>query len=243
MKYIYATAIILLAPLLSRADDAVSKVTSISVQTAQTRYGRRVVSFHELRQSKLVRQSWDTSCGAAALSTLLTYHVGIAVSEYAIATHILRGGDPGRVRQRGGFSLLDLKRFVEALGLVGEGYGSMTLADLDHNAAPAIVPVRLRELDHFVVFRGRVGNRVLLGDPAFGNMTMPVEEFETVWRSRIAFYVQTKNSPTTGFAKTSGMTASALDLPVPDLGQVSRLLRGAGPVPAMRQLPLVARTR
>lgn len=236
-------AMILLSAALTDAVAEAPKTTVVHLQTAQTRYTRQVVSFHELRQAKLVRQTWDTSCGAAALSTLLTYHVGIPVSEYAIATAILRAGDPKRVRQRGGFSLLDLKRFVEAIGLVGEGYGSMSLQDLEANATPAILPIRLRALDHFVVFRGRIGNRVLLGDPAFGNMTLPVEEFIAVWRSRIAFYVHTKDSGLAGRTKTSGMAATAADLPVPDLAQVSRLVRTAGSVPAMRQLPLAARAK
>lgn len=213
------------------------KTTAVPVRAEHALWHRPVVSFHELRQSKLVRQSWDVSCGAAALSTVLTYHVGLPISEYAIATSILRGADPSRVRQRGGFSLLDLKRFVEAIGLVGEGYGSMTVDDLISKRAPAIVPIRLRELDHFVVFRDRIGNRVLLGDPAFGNITMSVQEFENVWRSRIAFFVQSKNASTLQAA-----TISEADLPVADLSHVSRLLRGAGPVPAMRQLPVVART-
>lgn len=216
------------------------KSTKVTIRTAQTSFTRPVVSFHELRQAKLVRQSWDTSCGAAALSTLLTYHLGIPASEYAIATLILRGQDPRRVRERGGFSLLDLKRFVESIGLAGEGYGSMSLGDLETRAAPAIVPIKYRNLDHFVVFRGRAGDRVLLGDPAFGNITMPVQEFEFAWRSRIAFYVQAKSAP---LASAPGLDVGELDLPIPDLAHVSRLLRGAGPAPAMRQLPVVARAQ
>ena len=216
--------------------EPVAKVTAVPVRTEHMQWHRPVVSFHELRQSRLVRQSWDVSCGAAALSTVLTYHLGLPISEYAIATSILRGADPSRVRQRGGFSLLDLKRFVEAIDMVGEGYGSMTIDDLVAKRAPAIVPIRLRDLDHFVVFRDRIGNRVLLGDPAFGNITMSVLEFENVWRSRIAFYVQTKQATTFQTA-----TIAAADLPVADKAHVGRLLRGAGPVPAMRQLPVVAR--
>jgi ABC-type bacteriocin/lantibiotic exporter with double-glycine peptidase domain len=47
--------------------------------------------------------------------------------------------------------------------------------------APLIVPVRLRGYPHFVVFRGILGNRVLLADPAFGNRTMTVDRFERAW--------------------------------------------------------------
>ena len=34
--------------------------------------------------------------------------------------------------------------------------------------APIVVPVHLSSYPHFVVFRGALGNRVLLADPGFG---------------------------------------------------------------------------
>jgi uncharacterized protein len=214
------------------------RATPVAVRTSDARLVRPVVSWQELRQSKLVRQSWDSSCGAAALSTVLTHHFGLSISEYAIAAMILRETDPARVRARGGFSLLDLKRFVELIGLQGAGFGEMSVADLTASNEPAILPVRMRGLDHFVIFRGVRGDRVVLGDPAFGNLTLPVAAFENVWSSRIAFYVR---APGQTSVERSRLAATELDLFVPDLSYVSRLVRGDGPVPAMRQAPLVAR--
>jgi uncharacterized protein len=43
------------------------------------------------------------------------------------------------------------------------------------------VPVRFNGYNHFVVFRGMRGNRVLLADPAFGNRTMLAEKFVAAW--------------------------------------------------------------
>jgi hypothetical protein len=34
---------------------------------------------------------------------------------------------------------------------------------------------------HFVVYRGRRANRVLLADPAWGSRTLTVEQFEDAW--------------------------------------------------------------
>jgi len=214
------------------------RATPVAVRTSDARVVRPVVSWQELRQSKLVRQNWDSSCGAAALSTVLTHHFGLSVSEYAIAAMILRETDPARVRARGGFSLLDLKRFVELIGLQGAGYGEMSVADLTASNEPAIVPIHMRGLDHFVIFRGVRGDRVVLGDPAFGNLTLPVSAFEAVWKSRIAFYVRTRGKDSIAHSR---LAATELDLFVPDLSYVGRLVRGDGPVPAMRQAPLVAR--
>lgn len=214
------------------------KATAVAILAGDTRLVRRVVSFQELRQSKLVRQTWDSSCGAAALSTVLTYQFGMSVSEYAVAAVILRGSDPSRVRARGGFSLLDLKRFVEYIGLEGAGYGEMTLADLTASTEPAIVPIHMHDLDHFVVFRGLRGDRVVIGDPAYGNLTLPRAQFEQYWKSRIAFFVRARG---TAPMKGSQLAATELDLFVPNLAYVSRLMRGAGPVPPMRQQPLAMR--
>ena len=58
--------------------------------------------------------------------------------------------------------------------------GRLTLEDLNEQA-PILVPLSLHGYNHFVVYRGMHGNRVLLADPAWGNRTMLVERFEKVW--------------------------------------------------------------
>ena len=206
---------------------------STAIETGGERVSVPVRSLQELRFVNLVPQSWDVSCGAAALSTLLTYHMDHQVTEYAVATWILRGVDPQRVRARGGFSLFDLKRFAQALGYRAEGYGGLTLADLDALATPAIVPVQIHGLDHFVVLRDIIGGHVLIGDPAFGNLTMPVRRFEQIWKGGIAFVVRDVPSAT----PVAEPGTQIANLRVPDLPAVSRLLRGTGPVPLTRAQP------
>ena len=150
--------------------------------------GREPVrSLLEIRQANVVVQQWDVSCGAAALATLLTYHHGDRVSERAVAQAMLGKTDPLRVKHRGGFSLLDLKRYAEARGFQADGYTGMSLAELE-KLGPAIVPVILDRYPHFVVFRARSGDRVLIADPAFGNRSVEVEVFEKAWQ-KIAFVV------------------------------------------------------
>ena len=146
-----------------------------------------VRSLLEIRQANVIIQQWDVSCGAAALATLLTYHVGDAVSEKAVAQAMLGKTDPLRVKHRGGFSLLDLKRYAEARGLQADGYTNVSLADLV-KLGPAVVPIQLDGYPHFVVFRARTGDRVLIADPAFGNRSVEVELFDKAWQ-KIAFVV------------------------------------------------------
>ena len=121
---------------------------TLPIETGAQRISRPVMSFLEMRERNLVRQGWDISCGAAALSTVLTYHFGAPYSEATIAVSILRNTDPARVRERGGFSLLDLKRFAEAVGYSADGYANLTLEDLNEANVPAILPVRIQNLDH-----------------------------------------------------------------------------------------------
>src|SRR5918996_2704067 len=80
-----------------------------------------VRSLREIRQENVVVQQWDTSCGAAALATLLRYQHGLAVSEKKIAEAMLRRSDPLKVKTRGGVSLPELKRYAYRQGLKGLG--------------------------------------------------------------------------------------------------------------------------
>lgn len=156
-----------------------------------------VRSLLEMRQENVVMQKWDLSCGAAALTTLLNHHHGENLSEKEVAVVLMNRPEyidhPELIHIRQGFSLLDLKRFVERRGYKGIGFGKMTLENLVAKA-PALVPIRVKDYNHFVVFRGTRGNRVLLADPAWGNRTMLVEQFEQSWIDypqigRVAFAV------------------------------------------------------
>ncbi|HEX7036333.1 MAG TPA: C39 family peptidase [Pseudomonadales bacterium] len=192
-----------------------------------------IATFKNLREARLVRQGWDISCGAAALSTILTHHFGDPYSEATIAVSILYNTDPERVRARGGFSLLDLKRFAEAVGYVAAGYRGLTLDDLAARGVPAILPVRIRDYDHFVVFRGRAGNRVLVGDPAFGNLTLTLAQFHRAWTSGIGFFVFADAAQAAGETSptASPLAPDALSVLLPNLDLVYRLSRAGSMVP------------
>ncbi|GAB4352284.1 MAG: C39 family peptidase [Methylohalobius sp. ZOD2] len=145
---------------------------------------RVVKSLLEMRHEKVVMQEWDLSCGAAALTTILRNQYGDSVSEKEVAKGLMQRDiyikNPILVNLRQGFSLFDLKRYVDARGYHGVGYGKLALADLIERA-PIMVPLNLHGYNHFVIFRGKRANRVLLSDPAWGNRTMTIERFKDVW--------------------------------------------------------------
>lgn len=143
-----------------------------------------VKSLLEMRQQHVIVQKFDLSCGAAALATVLNFQFGDHVTETEINSGLIRRKEyienPELVRIRQGFSLLDLKRFVDARGYKGVGYGQLELPDLV-KLAPIIVPVSPIGYNHFVVFRGIMHDEVLLADPAYGNRTMPTDKFNHIW--------------------------------------------------------------
>jgi uncharacterized protein len=153
-----------------------------------------VRSLLELRNEGLIRQQWDITCGAAAVATLLTYQLGDPVTERQAALGMLRQGDLRLVKARLGFSLLDLKRFAASRGFSATGFGNLKFDEL-LAMAPAIVPIRVSGLGHFVVIRGRSGDRMLIADPSFGNRTMTVDTFQRAWTSGVGFVVTRPNAP------------------------------------------------
>ncbi len=141
-------------------------------------------SLLEMRHQDVVIQKWDLSCGAAALDTLLRYEWGDSATEQDIALGLMSRKEyiehPQLVQIREGFSLLDLKRYVELHGYKGIGLGDMDFDDL-LKYAPLMVPINALGYNHFVIFRGVYGNRVLLADPAWGNRTMTIDNFQRIW--------------------------------------------------------------
>ncbi len=151
--------------------------------------GKPIRTLKEIRADGVVRQRWDLSCGAAALSTVLTYDFKDDTPETSIVVWILHRVNPVQVRARGGFSLLDLKHFAQARGYSAEGFSGVTIEELALEKTSVITPIRFKGFDHFVVVKGVVGDRVVLVDPGFGNMTMKANRFAEIWKNGIMFVV------------------------------------------------------
>lgn len=173
----------------------------LCLQPAFAAAPRVVTSLLELRQQHVIVQHFDLSCGAAALATLLRFQHGEPVTERDVATGLMRRSeyldDPGLIRRREGFSLLDLKRYVQSRGYDGLGFGNLGWDDLLQNA-PLMVPVNLHGYNHFVIFRGSINQRAVLADPAWGNRSMAIDDFLQAWidfpeLGRIGFLVRRRD--------------------------------------------------
>ncbi len=159
-----------------------------------TRFGANVESLLERRWKNVSRQGYEISCGSAALSTIMRYQYGDTVTEQELIQAILKQVAQKDVNQRGGFTLLDLKKVAVARGYMVHGY-KLTLPQLAKLHAPALVPVTIRGFKHFIVVRGMIGDRVVIADPAFGNLLVPDFQFEPMWSHIVMVFERQGNAP------------------------------------------------
>jgi predicted double-glycine peptidase len=80
-----------------------------------------IQSIRERKFADLVQQKTDFSCGAAALATILRQAYWLDVTEDQIIEGMLAHSDQDLVRVQG-FSMLDMKRYVESIGMRARGY-------------------------------------------------------------------------------------------------------------------------
>lgn len=140
----------------------------------------------------IVRQAYDYSCGSAALTTLINGYVGAQLTEQQTMDGLLLYGEYERIIERRSFSLLDMKRFVTALGLESGGYKG-EFEDLVKQGQPAIVPISYAGFKHFVVYKSYKDGRVYVADPALGNISFDEQRFKDVWENNTLFLI---NVPT-----------------------------------------------
>lgn len=155
-------------------------------------YNVPVTSIREARFAATVRQQYDYSCGSAALSTLLTHQYGQPVSEEEVFEEMFRLGDQARIRVEG-FSLLDMKRYLEAHGFQADGF-QQPLEKLVAAKLPAIVLINEAGYNHFVVIKGVRDGRVLIGDPAGGTRALTVAAFQAAWANPLLFVINNRRS-------------------------------------------------
>ena len=155
-------------------------------------YSIPVTSIREARFAATVRQQYDFSCGSAALSTLLTHHYHFPVTEDKVFEEMFQRGDQEKIRVEG-FSLLDMKRYLEAHGFEADGFQE-PIEKLAASNIPAIVLINEAGYNHFVVVKGFRGGRVLLGDPAGGTRAVPETAFQAAWVNQVLFVISNRQA-------------------------------------------------
>ncbi len=139
-----------------------------------------VTPLAEQRFKNIVHQAYDYSCGSAALTTILNGYLGRQFTEKQVMDGLLKFGEYDKIVARRGFSMLDMKRLVTALGHPNNGFkGTLDeLKKLDH---PALVAIHYMNFKHFVVVKKYQDGRFFVADPALGNISFPEAQFDAAW--------------------------------------------------------------
>ena len=140
---------------------------------------KQVQSIRERRFADIVEQKTDFSCGAAALATVLRQAYWLDVNEDEIIKGMLQNADQELVRVQG-FSMLDMKRYVESIGMRARGY-RIPAQSLESVNIPVVVLLDIRGYKHFVVLQRTQKDWVYIGDPVLGHKRYSHEDFIKGW--------------------------------------------------------------
>jgi predicted double-glycine peptidase len=139
----------------------------------------RVVSWRDLPFKTVKRQTFDYSCGSAAVATLLTYVYGRQTTESEVFKDMFESGDKEKIR-REGFSLLDMRNYLRRRGYNAAGV-KINYKAIEKHKIPFIALINRDGYMHFVVVKSVAGSMVLIGDPSKGNVITSREDFMAMW--------------------------------------------------------------
>ena len=106
--------------------------------------------------------------------------------------------------QTQGFSMLDMKRYAESIGMRARGY-RIPADKLESVSIPVIVLMEIRGYKHFVVLQRAQKDWVYIGDPVLGHKRYTHEDFVKGWNGIVFAII----GP--GYDKTNAL----LDPPAP----------------------------
>jgi len=178
----------------------------VPVRDPSHRVAQRTRSWKEIRDYAVVKQQRDFSCGAAALATIARYYWGDKrASEAAYLQNLILLLKPHELRERtaNGLSMTDLRNLAVKSGYQASVVRAST-TQLAESKVPTIVAIRTgrdRELNHFVVVKGILGNDVFLADPARGNLRVPLSRFEEDWIENALLVMLRPGKVTSAFSR------------------------------------------
>ncbi|HZX80670.1 MAG TPA: C39 family peptidase, partial [Lysobacter sp.] len=155
----------------ARADSRVelAALTGVSGQ-------KSVRTLRDMRFLDMTPQRYDFSCGSAALASLLSSGYGLETTEEDLIRWMMEGADTREII-RNGFSMLDMKRYVEHLpGFRAHGF-KVDADALYRLQMPVIALLDVKGYKHFVVVKGASAGRVFVADPSLGHRVMNEQDF------------------------------------------------------------------
>lgn len=131
----------------------------------------RVKSFHELKYKDVTKQTYEESCGASSLATLMNLY-NANVSEKDLLSDL---------NSTNIVNFLDLHKIAQKNGFRAKGY-NITKKIFEQLSFPIIARVlRHSNYPHFIVVYNLKGDFVVVLDPNNGKRLMSKSEFYSIW--------------------------------------------------------------
>ena len=138
-----------------------------------------VKSFQELRNQNLVRQSYEESCGAASLATLIRLIDFKRVDELEVLEYFTKDSK-GNINTDM-VSFLELQKAAQKMGYKSASY-QMDREVLEKIQIPLLVKIEDDpRFPHFVVIINYAGDYIRVFDPSHGEYLSLKNEFYSVW--------------------------------------------------------------
>jgi len=139
----------------------------------------KVKSFHELKYKNVTQQTYEESCGASSLATLMNLYDANVTEKDLL--HDLNSTNA--------VNFLDLQKIALKNGFRAKGY-NITKKIFEQLSFPVIARViRHSNYPHFIVVYNLQGDFVLVLDPNNGKRLMSKNEFYSIWNKKDKGYV------------------------------------------------------
>ena len=148
-----------------------------------------VTSWIEIKNKNLTRQKEDYSCGSASLSTILKYYYGQDIGEKQILDAVMkmkgvtRENIVKKYKEVNGLSFLDLRTFAKEKNFKALGL-ALDMDALKKLQIPVILYVKIRNSEHFTVYKGMDDMYAYLADPSMGNTKVRIPKFKEMFYQR-----------------------------------------------------------
>lgn len=133
-----------------------------------------IQSYKDKKDTGVVKQDLDYSCGASSLATIVTYFYQKPTSESQILDDMALSDVMA--------SFSDLATVSQKYGFVAKGI-TTNYDTLSKLKIPAIVYLNHKRSDHFSVVRAIDNDRVYLADSSWGNRVLSKKQFEQMWHT------------------------------------------------------------
>jgi predicted double-glycine peptidase len=146
---------------------------------------------------QILRSTNDYSGGASSIASVLL-KFGAPVQEIDAMNGMMVYGERDKIIARLGFSLLDMKLYLAAIGVAGNGYSATTIDDfrdaLNEPNSASIVLAEILGLKQFVRLTGVDQQYVYIASPSFGNIAVPLSNatvFGTTSEGAMVLFIMT----------------------------------------------------